>query len=257
MAWSTRQLAQLAGTSVRAVRHYHDIGLLAEPERADNGYKLYGVAHLVRLLRIKRLADLGFSLTSIAELGDAAEHSEHALRALDAELAATIDRLQRNRVELARTLLRPTPAELPADLVAVAEQAGLSDTERALALVATRVLGPAVLEACTEMVRTYAVPPVNAELDRLPADAGERTRRDLAERLAPHIRRLHSAHPALRDITADAPHGADFALQTFTDAMADLYNAAQIDVLRRVAALVTAVPSENGVVSRRPRIRIG
>ena len=33
MAWSTRQLAELAGTSLRAVRHYHDVGLLPEPER--------------------------------------------------------------------------------------------------------------------------------------------------------------------------------------------------------------------------------
>ncbi|WP_433560110.1 MerR family DNA-binding transcriptional regulator [Pseudonocardia xinjiangensis] len=28
MAWSTRELADLAGTTVRAVRHYHDVGLL-------------------------------------------------------------------------------------------------------------------------------------------------------------------------------------------------------------------------------------
>ena len=49
MAWSTRQIADLAGTSVRAVRHYHEVGLLAEPERRSNGYKQYGVAHLVRV----------------------------------------------------------------------------------------------------------------------------------------------------------------------------------------------------------------
>ncbi|MGH9061940.1 MAG: MerR family transcriptional regulator, partial [Acidimicrobiales bacterium] len=62
MAWSTRQLAELAGTSLRTVRHYHDVGLLAEPERRATGYKRYGVAHLVRLLRIKPLTDIGFSL---------------------------------------------------------------------------------------------------------------------------------------------------------------------------------------------------
>jgi hypothetical protein len=31
MAWSTRELAELAGTTLRAVRHYHEVGLLAEP----------------------------------------------------------------------------------------------------------------------------------------------------------------------------------------------------------------------------------
>lgn len=54
MTWSTRQLAELAGTSVRAVRHYHDIGLLAELERASNGYKRYGVAHLLRITGVNR-----------------------------------------------------------------------------------------------------------------------------------------------------------------------------------------------------------
>ena len=102
MAWSTRELAELAGTSLRAVRHYHEVGLLPEPERRSNGYKQYGVAHLVRLLRIKRLADLGFSLPQIAELGDDDEHPAEALRALDAELAATIERLHAARAELAR-----------------------------------------------------------------------------------------------------------------------------------------------------------
>ncbi len=52
MAWSTRQLAALAGTTLRAVRHYHEVGLLDEPERASNGYKQYRTEHLLRLLRI-------------------------------------------------------------------------------------------------------------------------------------------------------------------------------------------------------------
>ena len=80
MTWSTRQLADLAGTTVKAVRHYHTVGLLEEPDRAANGYKQYGVRHLVRVLRIKRLADLGLPLAQIADLGDADERPEDALR---------------------------------------------------------------------------------------------------------------------------------------------------------------------------------
>jgi DNA-binding transcriptional MerR regulator len=83
-----------------AVRHYHEVGLLPEPERRSNGYKQYGVAHLVRLLRITRLVDLGFSLARIAELGEDDHHPTDALRTADAELGATIERLQRARVEL-------------------------------------------------------------------------------------------------------------------------------------------------------------
>lgn len=61
MGWSTREVAQLAGTTLRTVRHYHEIGLLDEPERLPNGYKAYRTEHLVRLLQIRRLTGLGFS----------------------------------------------------------------------------------------------------------------------------------------------------------------------------------------------------
>ena len=36
------QLAAYAGVTVRAVRHYHQIGLLPEPERDASGYRRYG-----------------------------------------------------------------------------------------------------------------------------------------------------------------------------------------------------------------------
>lgn len=41
-----------------------------EAERRSNGYKQYGVSHLVRVLRIKRLTALGFSLSQIADMRD-------------------------------------------------------------------------------------------------------------------------------------------------------------------------------------------
>jgi DNA-binding transcriptional MerR regulator len=83
--WSTSRLADLAGTTLRTVRHHHEVGLLAEPERRANGYKRYGVAHLERVPRIKRLTGLGLSLEQIADLGDEDEHPRAALRQLDAE----------------------------------------------------------------------------------------------------------------------------------------------------------------------------
>ncbi|MFI6030714.1 MerR family transcriptional regulator [Amycolatopsis magusensis] len=48
----TSELAEVAGVTVRALRHYHQIGLLAEPPRSAGGYRRYDVGHLVRLLRI-------------------------------------------------------------------------------------------------------------------------------------------------------------------------------------------------------------
>jgi DNA-binding transcriptional MerR regulator len=108
MAWSTRQLAEVAGTSVKAVRHYHKLGLLEEPERTANGYKQYQVAHLDRLIQIVRLADLGVPLAQISTAKNAARDPADALQVLDAELENTISRLRRIRCDLAVILRNGT-----------------------------------------------------------------------------------------------------------------------------------------------------
>ncbi|MET0475941.1 MAG: MerR family transcriptional regulator [Mycobacterium sp.] len=238
MAWSTREIAELAGTSLRAVRHYHQVGLLAEPERRTNGYKQYGVAHLVRLVRIKRLTDLGFSLPQIAAMGDADGHPEDALRALDAELAATIERLQHARVELALILENSARTDLPPDFLAPDAVAKLSDADRSLVVVLTRVLGPRGLEAYADLLENAPDEPSVTVFDDLPADADETTRQDVAERIAPYLRKVKAAHPDLADSRLDAPGGARFADRTIAAAMTDLYNAAQLDVLRRASEIL-------------------
>ena len=61
------QIADLAGTTPRAVRHYHRLGLLSVPPTVRGGRE-YGVEHLARLLRIRWLADGGLSLRQVAEI---------------------------------------------------------------------------------------------------------------------------------------------------------------------------------------------
>ncbi|MCS7481975.1 MerR family transcriptional regulator [Umezawaea endophytica] len=240
MAWSTREIAELAGTSLRAVRHYHEVGLLEEPERRANGYKQYGVAHLVRVLRIKRLADLGFSLPQIAAMGDSDDHPAEALRTLDAELAATIERLQRVRVELGLILRQAAPTDLPPEIAPAATGAKLSDADRSLIVVLTRVLGPQGLRSYADLLRNLPGDPVADEFDDLPDDADEATRRDVAERMVPYIRRLRAEHPGLRTRHSDAPHSADFIEETVGKALVELYNSAQLDVLHRSEVLLQA-----------------
>jgi DNA-binding transcriptional MerR regulator len=241
MAWSTREIADLAGTSLRAVRHYHEVGLLDEPERLPNGYKQYGVVHLVRLLRIKRLADLGFSLPQIAAMGEDDGHPEAALRALDTELADTIERLQRVRAELGVILSRSAPTDLPPELAQLTADTGISDADRSLVVVLTRLLGPRGIRAHAEALRDQPPEPVDREFDRLPADADEATRASLAERLAPLARDLHERHPALHDLT-DAPRGEDFVKRSIGKALRELYNPAQLDVMQRLHDLVFKSP---------------
>ena len=69
------QLAAYASVTVRAVRHYHKIGLLPEPQRNDSGYRTYDAAAVVRLIRINTLARSGVPLARVHELLDASEES--------------------------------------------------------------------------------------------------------------------------------------------------------------------------------------
>jgi len=111
------ELAKLAGTTVRAVRHYHGIGLIPEPARDHSGYRRYGAAALVRLLRVRRLRELGLPLDRIAELLDGDEPALHeALDALDAELAAQAERITAQREHLARLRAASPDPELPEPL---------------------------------------------------------------------------------------------------------------------------------------------
>lgn len=59
------EVAQLAGVSPKTLRHYHQIGLLAEPARDTNNYRMYSINQLETIQRILRLKELGLSLKQI------------------------------------------------------------------------------------------------------------------------------------------------------------------------------------------------
>lgn len=228
-AWSTRQLAELAGTTVKAVRYYHQVGLLDEPERAGNGYKQYGVPHLVKLLQIKRLSDLGLPLAQIAALCGADADPDDAIRVLDAELAATIERLQRVRAELAVVLSTRAPVDVPDGFAAVAGQ--LSEADRAMLLIYSRVLDDRAMAELRDMMQTRS--DGDDEFDALPADADDATVEALAVRLARVIAEARRKYASVRDVGAFGTRGADFARRTVVPAMAHLYNPAQLRALAR------------------------
>ena len=62
------QLAGYAGVTIKAVRHYHERGLLEEPPRDASGYRRYGAQHAIDLVKIKTLADAGVPLARIKDL---------------------------------------------------------------------------------------------------------------------------------------------------------------------------------------------
>jgi len=95
------QLADYVGVTVRAVRHYHQRGLLPEPERDASGYRRYDADAVIDLIRIKALADAGVPLARIQELlGAGPKEFAGAVAEIDTALADRIReiRLQRHRI---------------------------------------------------------------------------------------------------------------------------------------------------------------
>jgi DNA-binding transcriptional MerR regulator len=97
------QLAAYAGVTVRAVRHYHQIGLLPEPERDASGYRRYGATAVVSLIKIRTLANAGVPLSQISQMleADASTFAE-AVQRIDSRLRDEIERLETSRKQIAQ-----------------------------------------------------------------------------------------------------------------------------------------------------------
>jgi DNA-binding transcriptional MerR regulator len=97
------QLAAYAGVTVRAVRHYHQIGLLPEPERDASGYRRYGATAVVSLIKIRTLASAGVPLSQIGQMleADAPAFAETVQR-IDSQLRGEIERLETSRKQIAQ-----------------------------------------------------------------------------------------------------------------------------------------------------------
>ena len=142
------ELANLAGTTVRSVRYYHSNGLLEEPQRQPNGYRMYRAVDLARLSRIRRLRDLGIPVAKIAELLDGDAHdTRSALDALDKELAAKAEQIAVQRAHI-ESLRRNADPELPdafsevlAQYVVAGAPTAWIDNERELLILALTVSG--------------------------------------------------------------------------------------------------------------------
>lgn len=129
------QLAATAGVTVRTVRHYHQVGLLPEPERDGSGYRRYDAQAAVDLIRIRTLADAGVPLARIDALLQARpEEFAAAVTELDAELSRRIDRLAEHRRRIAH-LASGERLALPPEVVAILDRMrALGVSERAVLL---------------------------------------------------------------------------------------------------------------------------
>src|SRR4051794_20285636 len=104
MEASIQDVARLAGTTSRTLRHYDAIGLLEPSRVGGNGYRWYDEAALVRLQRILLLRQLGLGLPDIQRVLDDDRDEATALRRHLDWLRAEQDRLARQIASVERTL---------------------------------------------------------------------------------------------------------------------------------------------------------
>jgi DNA-binding transcriptional MerR regulator len=96
------QVAAYLGVTVRAIRHYHQRGLLPEPARDVSGYRRYGADAIVTLVRIRTLSDAGVPLARIDELmGASPAQFSSSVAAIDNDLKEQIRDLKRRRSRIA------------------------------------------------------------------------------------------------------------------------------------------------------------
>lgn len=234
MPWSTREVAELAGTTLNTVRHYHQIGLLEEPDRHENGYKQYDVRHVESLLRIRRLAALGVPLAEIKQVLSGVTSAEASLRTLDAELDAKVERLEKARKDIAAIRQHGAPADAPVGFESVA--ARMSDADRSVIHIYTQVYDEDALSDVKKMAEAHDEA-LDAEIDALPADADEATKERLIEQLARTQAQNLIDFPWLTDPGSRLSKSGSVNAQTWVDMMVELYNPAQLEVLGRAGML--------------------
>ena len=119
--WQIGELSARTGVPSKTIRYYEAIGLLPEPQRANNGYRIYGQDDVERLQFIRRARALDFAPDEIAEILAFRERNEppcqHVLNLICHRIDAIENRirdLERVRDEL--KALHEAGQELPDDV---------------------------------------------------------------------------------------------------------------------------------------------
>lgn len=174
--------ASFVGTTPRAIRHYHEIGLLPEPERGSDDRRRYGYEEMIQLLWIRKMAEAGIALDDIRDaLVDAAPDgpdSDHGvagiLERLERALVAQEAELARQRTAVQRMRTRGSRMGLLSDFVTSRleslPEGSLRQADLDNLLVIERMFGP--LGAAVNATRYIALathPDLREESDRVDA----------------------------------------------------------------------------------------
>ncbi|MEU0505978.1 MerR family transcriptional regulator [Nocardia sp. NPDC005998] len=96
------QLARYAGVTIKAVRVYHERGLLPEPARDSSGYRRYRAEDAINLVKIKTLVRAGVPLARVKQLLTAnSDEFAAAIAEIDCLLAERAEEIRRTREQIA------------------------------------------------------------------------------------------------------------------------------------------------------------
>ncbi|MFF0549899.1 MerR family transcriptional regulator [Streptomyces sp. NPDC004311] len=191
--------AAFAGTTPRAIRHYHQIGLLPEPERGGDGRRRYGYDDMIRLLWIRRMSEAGIGLDDMRAAFDEARDVEDVLGRLEETLAAQEAEIRRQRTAVQRLRAVGSPLGLLSPLVTDRlrhlPSGALRPSDLDTLLVTERIFGPlgAAVQASVFIVLATH-PALRAEADRL--DAADAALDDTVDPYDPRVEELAAQHCA-------------------------------------------------------------
>lgn len=114
-------IAEIAGVSVRTIRHYHDVGLLPVPQQRRGAWRVYSMDDLERLLIIRTLAEAGVPLSEIPDYLCGKSSFDQAIERIDAQIAT----LQRHRRRLESLKQHPNALSgslIPATFIPIYDQ---------------------------------------------------------------------------------------------------------------------------------------
>lgn len=158
--WSIGELAGAAGTTVRALHHYDERGLLRPARRTPAGHRRYGPEAPARLYRIVALRQLGLGLDDIAAVLDA-EGTEDDARTLQRTARRHLAEVERRLT--ATTELRDRLRALVAGVDPGRADADPTDVDRP-------TTGPA---GAPSVATTLEVTTLTLRLDRITTRTGD------------------------------------------------------------------------------------
>ena len=149
------------------------------------------------------------------------------VRALDTRLAASIERDQNIRADLAELLAHRTGPDVPVGFESIAD--GLTGADRAVISISALLYDEQGMQDLHEIAEHHQ--DTDIAFNGLPADAGDEAIHEVALRLATVLRRIHENYPDTRIPPQPTTAREREAIHALYQSLPDLYNPAQLRVL--------------------------